>query len=289
MAARAPTTPDPLRSRGHAFHAESARVALGFRQEVHSLSDVPLPLVHTALGIAVCAVVVAVRPQVAGLRTSVIVSGSLAVGSALCLAVYDRIVYARPLRHGLAAMALPIAAIAAFVVVLGGTGDLSLRIPAGVITALVIGGVPHLGGLRAAGREGTPIRLLRDGTGVVVLAPVLLAAFSAGLARWSSSSLAGCVVALITFDALLTERLRWWAAALAALAVAALFAGLAWVMPAAGHGTLRAALLLVLWYGCRGIVGVLPGRSANRLALAGEYAVFALAAAGAIVYGVVTA
>ena len=242
---------------------------------------------HTALGVAVCAVVVAVRPQVAGLRTSVIISGALAVGSALALAVYDRLVYGRTLRHALAATALPIAAIAAFVVVLAGSGDLSLRIPAGIVTALIIGGLPHLGGLRAAGREGTFIRLVRDGAGVVVLAPILLAAFSDSIARWSSAALAGCAVALVTFDALLTEQLRGWVAALAALFVATAFAALAWAMPVAGHGTLRAALLLVGWYGLRGIAGVLPSRSPRRLALAGEYAVFVLAAAGAIAYGAV--
>ena len=51
----------PRRGRGNAFYAESARAALGIGTEVHTLADVPLPLVHTALGIAVCAVVAALN------------------------------------------------------------------------------------------------------------------------------------------------------------------------------------------------------------------------------------
>ncbi len=119
------------RRRGNAFYAESARAALGIGAEVHSLADVPLPLVHTALGMAVCAVVAALRPQVLGLRTSVTVCGALAVATALTLVLYDRLVYGRDLRHAAAATALPMAAIAAFVAVLAGTGDLVLRLPPG--------------------------------------------------------------------------------------------------------------------------------------------------------------
>src|SRR5450432_1340973 len=113
----------PRRSRGNAFYAERARSALAARGEVRALADVPLPLVHTALGMAVCAVVAALRPQVLGLRTSVTICGSLAVATALSLTLLDRIVYGRDLRHAVAATGLPVAAIAAFVVVLTGTGE----------------------------------------------------------------------------------------------------------------------------------------------------------------------
>lgn len=276
--------PPPDRRRGNAFYAESARAALGLRTEVKALSDVPLPLVHTALGIAVCAVTAALRPQVLGLRSTVIATGSLAIATALTLTLYDRLVYGRRLRHAVAATFLPVAAIAAFVVVLGSTGDLALRVPAGVITALVIGGIPHLGGLRAAGREGTVARLLRDGTGIVVLAPLLLAAFGGGLATSSSLALCGCGVMLVSADALLTEELNGLVAIAAAAVIAAILSELLLILPAAGRGSIRAGLLLVLWYGLRGLAGALLSRGRSR-AMVVEYLVFVLVASGAIATG----
>jgi hypothetical protein len=277
--------PGQRRRRGNAFYAESARAALGLRTEVHSLSDLPLPIVHTALGIAVCAVVSALRPQVLGLRTSVIAVGSLAVATALTLTLYDRLVYGRDLRHALAATFLPVAAIAAFVVVLGGTGDLSLRVPAGAVTALVIGGIPHLGGLRAAGREGTTTRLLRDGAGIAVLAPLLLAAFGGGLATSSSLALCGCGVLLVSADALLTEEVAGRIAIAAAVLIAGILCGALYILPAAGRGTIRAGLLLVGWYGLRGLMVALLSQHRQR-ALILEYGAFVLAAAAAIATGV---
>jgi hypothetical protein len=271
----------PRRSRGNAFYAESARAALGLGGEVHSLADVPLPLVHTALGIAVCAVVAALRPQVLGLRISVIVCGSLAMATALALTLYDSLVYGRDLRHALAATALPVAAIAAFVAVLGGTGELALRAPAGLIAALVIGGIPHLGGLRAAGREGTATRLLRDGAGIAVLAPLLLAAFDGPLSSAASAALCGAGVFLVSADALLTEELRGRAAAAGAAVLAGIMAGLVFVLPATGRDTIRAALVLILWYGLRGLIAATLSRG-SRGALVAEYAVFVVGAAGVI-------
>jgi hypothetical protein len=275
----------PRRSRGNAFYAERARSALEARGEVRALADVPLPLVHTALGLAVCAVVAALRPQVLGLRTSVTICGSLAVATALTLTLLDRIVYGRDLRHAVAATGLPVAAIAAFVVVLTGTGELSLRIPAGIIAALVIGGVSHLGGLRAAGREGTATRLLRDGAGIIVLAPLLLAAFGGALSTGVSAALAGGGVLLVSVDALLTEELRGRAAVAGAVVIAAVLAGAAVVLPAAGRGNVRAGLLLVLWYGLRGLAALLLGPSRRGPVL--EYGIFVLVAAGGIALGAV--
>jgi hypothetical protein len=271
----------PRRSRGNAFYAESARAALGIGGEVRSLADVPLPMVHTALGIAVCAVVAALRPQVLGLRASVIACGSLALATALTLTLFDHMVYGRDLRHALAATGLPVAAIAAFVVVLGGTGELALRAPAGLIAALVIGGIPHLGGLRAAGREGTATRLLRDAAGIVVLAPLLLAAFDGPLSTAASAALCGSGVLLVSADALLTEELRGRVAVAGALVLAAIMAGLVFVLPGTGRDTIRAALLLVLWYGLRGLAAALLSRDWRR-ALIVEYGIFVVGASAVI-------
>ncbi len=273
--------PAPRRRRGNAFYAESARAALGVGGEVHSLADVPLPLVHTSLGIAVCAVVAALRPQVLGLRSSVIACGSLALLTALTLTLYDRLVYGRDLRHAVAATFLPMAAIAAFVAVLAGTGDLVLRLPAGLIAALVVGGIPHLGGLRAAGREGTVTRLLRDGAGVVVLAPLLLAAYDSDLSAGARSAVAGGSVLLVSADALLTEELHGRVAVASALLIAALMAGLVFALPTGGRDTVRAALALVLWYGLRGLLGATVSRRRSRTVVV-EYGLFVAAAAGVI-------
>ena len=269
------------RRRGNAFYAESARAALGLGGEVHSLADVPLPLVHTALGIAVCAVVAALRPQVVGLGSSVIICGSLALLTALTLTLYDRLVYGRDLRHAVAATCLPVAAIGAFVAVLGGTGDLVLRLPAGLVAALVVGGIPHLGGLRAAGREGTATRLLRDGAGVIVLAPLLLAAYDSSLSTGPSAALAGGSVLLVSADALLTEELHGRVAITGALLIAAIMSGLVYALPAAGRDTVRAGLLLVIWYGLRGLVAALLSHIRRR-GLVVEYALFVAVAAGVI-------
>ncbi len=266
------------RRRGNAFYADSARSALGLGGEVHSLADVPLPLVHTALGLAVCAVVAALRPQVLGLRASLTVSGALALLTAITLVLYDRLVYGRDLRHAVAATALPMAAIGAFVAVLAGTGDLVLRLPAGLVAALVVGGIPHLGGLRAAGREGTATRLLRDGTGVVVLAPLLLAAYNSDLSLAASAAVAGGAVLLVSVDALLTEELHGRVAVAGAILIAAFMAGLVFVLPTTGRDTARAGLLLVVWYGLRGLAAALLTRSRHR-GLIVEYAFFVAVAA----------
>ncbi len=271
----------PPRRRGNAFYAETARAALGISGEVHSLADVPLPLVHTALGMAVCAVVAALRPQVLGLRTSVTVCGALALATAVTLVLYDRLVYGRDLRHAAAATALPMAAIGAFVAVLAGTGDLLLRLPAGLIAALVVGGIPHLGGLRAAGREGTATRLLRDGTGVVVLAPLLLAAYDSNLSSAASAAVAGVSVLLVSTDALLTEELHGRVAVASATLIAAVMSGLVFLLPASGRDTIRAALLLVIWYGLRGLVAAVLTRRGS-LGLIIEYGLFVAVAAGVV-------
>lgn len=278
MDARGPATPDgPSRRRGNAFYVDSARAALGLREEVHSLSDVPLPLVHTALGVAVCALVAALRPQAVGLAVSTAATGGLALLAVVSLTVYDHLVYGRHLATALASMALPAAAIGAFLAVLGGSQSLSLRLPAGAAAALIIGGVPHLGGLRAAGREGSTTRLVRDATGIAVLAPLLLAAFSGTLSNPASAALAGGAAVLVTADALLTEALAGRIAVLLGVLVGAAFAGLVVLLPVAGRGTLRVAFLLLLWYGVRGLAGVFASGVRGR-APAAEYSLFVVSA-----------
>ncbi|HKR98012.1 MAG TPA: hypothetical protein VJU79_00730, partial [Candidatus Dormibacteraeota bacterium] len=100
-----------FRRRGHAYLAQQARAALGVTVEPQRLAELPLPLVHTALGAAVCAVAVLIRPQVLGFGRSAIASGALAVFTAVVLTGYDRAVYPPDRRPALTSTALPVAAV----------------------------------------------------------------------------------------------------------------------------------------------------------------------------------
>ena len=151
-----------FRRRGPAFLAEQARQALGVSGDIRSLAEIPLPLVHTAFGAAVCAVAVLLRPQEIGLQASAIAAGVLAVITVMVLTGYDKLVYPPEQRPGLEGAALPLGAVVAFAAVLAGVTPLSVRAAAGVVAALVIGGVPQLVGRRVLGREGWLVRLLRD-------------------------------------------------------------------------------------------------------------------------------
>jgi hypothetical protein len=90
----------------------------------------------------------------------------------------------------------------------------------------------------------------------------------------------------VSADALLTEELAGVVAIAAAVVIAAILSGLLYVLPATGRGTIRAGLLLVLWYGLRGLVGAALSPERRRT-LVVEYGVFVLAAGAAIAAGVV--
>ena len=260
-----------IRQHGHAYHAEQARRALGISGDIHILSDVPLPIVHAALGIAACAVAVAIRPGAVGLRTSVIGIGALALVTGAVLIGYDLVVYPRERRPGLEGTALPVAALVAFALVLAGTLELPQRVVAGAVAVAVIGGMPHLGGLRAAGREGWITRLLRDLAGVAVLVPVLLAGVAAELPLTMRLAILVGGVTVVTFDGLRTEELSGFRALGLSFLVAGAVAAVVQASGAvtAGAGT-RAALAMLLWYGLRGIAsGLATGR--RRFAVIAEY------------------
>ncbi|MGA8521857.1 MAG: hypothetical protein WB807_02230, partial [Candidatus Dormiibacterota bacterium] len=56
-----------FRRRGHGYLADQARSALGITGEVRVLAEIPLPMVHTAFGLAVAAAEVLLRPEAVGL------------------------------------------------------------------------------------------------------------------------------------------------------------------------------------------------------------------------------
>ncbi|MGI8846942.1 MAG: hypothetical protein ACR2GX_01550 [Candidatus Dormibacteria bacterium] len=260
------------RRRGHAYHADQARRALGINSEIHTLADVPLPIVHAALGVAACAVAVALRPGVVGLRASVAAVGVLALATGAILAGYDRLVYPPGRRPSIEAVALPVAALVSFALVLAGTLQLGARLAAGAVAVLVVAGVPHLGGLRATGREGFLTRFFRDAAGVAVLIPVFLAGVSSALPPWIRLGIVVVGVSLVTLDGLLLDAMRRRHSGAVAVAVAAVMAGCIGVIGSLGGGDgTRAAVTLILWYGVRGVGATLMTRP-RRWGLLMEYA-----------------
>jgi len=274
-----------FRQRGPAFLAAQARQALGVATEPRPLAELPPPLVHTALGAAACAVAVLVRQDILGVAHSAMASGALAALTAILLAGYDRLVYPRERRPRVDSLALPVAAVGAFAIVLAGVPQLGVRVAAGVVAALVIGGVPHIVGRQAAGRDAWLHRLARDVAGVAVLAPVLVAASSPVLPPAPRFGLVAGVTLLVSFDTLRTERLAAWRALACAVLVGLAVAGASLLAGTSSmNAGVRAAALLVLWYGLRGAGAALAaGRlSRHRLTLVAEYAVFVGFAAGAL-------
>jgi len=268
-----------FRRRGHGYLADQARNALGITGEVRVLAEIPLPMVHTAFGLAVVAAEVLLRPEAVGLNRSAAADAALAIVTGLVLVAYDLLIYPSDSRPGPVGTALPMAAVLSFGTLLAiAVLPLPIRITGGVIAAVVIGGVPQLAGRRALGKEGWFTRLTRDVSGIAVLAPVLIGGASPTLPLRLRLVAVVAVVFLVSLDSLRTERLSIRLTILFALLVASLVVGGAAVVGAnSAHAGLRAAILLVLWYGARGVAGALGGPHRRR-GLIAEYAVFVLAA-----------
>jgi hypothetical protein len=274
-----------FRRRGHAYLADQARSALGITGEVRVLAEIPLPMVHTAFGIAVAAAEVLLRPEAVGLTRSAISDAALALITGLVLVAYDFLIYPSDSRPGPVGTALPMAAVLSFGTLLAiAVLPLPIRIAGGVIAAMVIGGVPQLAGRRALGREGWFTRLVRDISGIAVLAPVLLGAVSPTLPRHLRLAAVFAVVVLVSVDGLRTEHLSIVRTILWGLIVGAIVAVAADLVGTnAAHPGLGAAILLVLWYGGRGVAGAVGGRSRNRELIA-EYSVFVIAAVAGMIW-----
>jgi hypothetical protein len=278
-----------FRRRGHGYLADQARSALGITGEVRVLAEIPLPMVHTAFGLAIAAAEVLLRPEAVGLNRSAAADAGLALLTGLLLVAYDFLIYPSESRPGPVGTALPMAAVLSFGTLLAiAVLPLPIRIGGGVIAAVVIGGVPRLAGRRALGREGWITRLIRDVSGIAVLAPVLLGGVSPTLPIDLRLAAVFAVVFFVSLDGLRTERLSIGLTIFFALIIGAIVASAAAVMGANDtHIGLRAAILLVLWYGARGVAGALGGQSRQR-GLIAEYAVFVAAAiAGGIWINVV--
>jgi hypothetical protein len=262
-----------FRRRGHAYHFEQARRALGAPSEIHHLADVPFPIIHAALGVAACGVAVALRPGLVGLRAATIGISILCLTTGLILVLYDRLVYPAGARPTVEGAALPVAGLGAFSLVLAGTVQIGPRLAAAAVTVAVIGGLPHLSGLRATGQEGWGTRFLRDAAGIAVLVPVLLAGATSDLPITVRLGVVAVGVGLVTLDGLLTEAMRRRQSAALALLVGAVVTGGVWLIDRVNLGTgAKAAVALLLWYGLRGIAGNVLLRPRRLLAVV-EYAV----------------
>ena len=249
------------------------------------LADIPLPMVHTAFGLAVAAAEVALRPETVGLNRSAAADVGLAILAGLILVAYDFLIYPSDSRPGPVGAALPMAAVLSFGTLLAiAVLPLPIRIAGGVIAAVVIGGVPRLAGRRALGKEGWFTRLIRDVSGIAVLAPVLLGGVSPTLPIRLRLGAVFAVAFLVSLDGLRTERLTIPATILSALLVGGIVLGGAVIVGVnSAHAGLRAAILLVLWYGARGVAGAIVGPLRNRELIA-EYAVFVAAAAAGVIW-----
>jgi hypothetical protein len=273
-----------FRRRGHGYLADQARSALGITGEVRVLAEIPLPMVHTAIGLAVAAAEVLLRPEAVGLGRSAAADAGLALLTGLVLVAYDFMIYPSDSRPGPVGTALPMAAVLSFGTLLAiAVLPLPIRITGGVIAAVVIGGVPRLAGRRALGKEGWVTRLVRDASGIAILAPVLLGGVSPTLPEQLRLGAVFVVGLLVSIDGLRTEHLSIRATILSALVVAAIVVGGSYVVGVnAAHAGLRAAILLVLWYGARGVAGALGAMVRSRELIV-EYAIFiAAAVAGSI-------
>lgn len=265
--------PDPRRRvGGHAFYAEQARRALGVDSD-GPLAELRAPIFHFLVGALVAGIAVLARPQRVGLPLGIALDVVLCGLASLAFLAFDRLTCPPEGRPGIEGGALPTAALLAEALVLAGTDEARLWVPAVVIAAFVIAAAPHLSALRIAGRDGPWLRVARDVAGVAVLGPVLIAGCS-GAPGPLRGFLLWCGSFLTVVDALHTERAVRRRGLVAAFVVGVMVA--CSVIPAGRAGqAAAAATLLVLWYGLRGLASValaqVPRRSRGALA---EYGFF---------------
>jgi Protein of unknown function (DUF5656) len=266
------------RGRGHAFYAAQARRALGV--QLHSpLGELRTPIFHFVIGVLVAGIAVMARPDRVGVWLGIGLDVVLALLGVAALMTYDRLFCPPEARPGLEGGALPTAALLGEAVVLAGTSAAGLWVPAVVLAAVVIAAAPHLSSRRLAGHDEAWLRLARDAAGVAVMVPAVILGLSSapgpvrGFVVWAAA-------ALTTVDAVHTEQGGRRRGLVASFLVGAVVAGC--LVPATRGAQVTAAggLLLVLWYGLRGLAVASTGSRLSRVAVA-EYGVF-VAAAGTL-------
>jgi len=247
------------------------------------VADLPAPVFHTLVAAAVVGVAVLVRPQRVALTTSIVLDGTLAAVVAVALLYYDRTT-ARTAGAGTGAQAavLPCAALLGLATTLAGQHDPRVDVAVAVLSGAVIATAPHLDALRRLGREPWPTRVGRQLAGVTVLLPLLVAGVSPGLTASGRAVLAGVGVALVSYDGIRLEGVEWFRAAAAALLCAVAVGLLCLPQPGANQGS-RAAVVLLAWYGLRGLAGAQAQRRLTRATVI-EYGIFTMIAVIALEY-----
>jgi hypothetical protein len=238
------------------------------------LAELRAPIFHFVVGALVAGIAVLARPQQVGLALGIGLDVVLMGLASLALLAFDRLTCPPEARPGLEGGALPTAALLAEAIVLAGTDQKQLWIPAVVVAAVVIAAAPHLSAMRIAGRDDAWLRVARDAAGVATLGPVLIAGCSSALGPVRGFMLAAGSF-LTVVDALHTERAPRARGLVIAGVVAAVVAGS--VIPATRGGqAVAAATLLVLWYGLRGLAVVVATwrRSWRSLGAVAEYGSF---------------
>lgn len=263
--------------RGHGFYADQARRALGIQFD-GPLGELRAPVFHSVVGVLVAGIAVVSRPQQVGLGLSIGLDVALAALATLALLAFDRFSCPPEARPGIEGGALPTAALLAEAVVLAGTQERALWVPAAVVAAVVIAVAPHLSAMRLAGHDEAWLRVARDVAGVAVMGPVLIAGCGSALGPVRGFMLAAASFLTVT-DALHTERAPRLRAQISAVAVAVVVA-VAVIVATRGGQAAGAATLLVLWYGLRGLAVVALSGAPSRGAVF-EYGVFT-AIAGAL-------
>ncbi len=268
--------PERPPGRGHAFYASEARRALGI--QLHGpLAELQTPIFHFLIGALVAGIAVLARPKRVGIGLGVGLDLLLALLAVASLLTYDRLFCPPEVRPGPESGALPAAALLGEAIVLAGTDTAALWVPAVLVGVLVVAAAPHLSAMRVAGRDGTWLRLSRDAAAVAVMVPVLIAGCSA-----APGPVRGFVVAagsfLTTVDAVHVERGHRRRGLVGSCLVAVAVAGC--LVPATRGSQIPAAggILLVLWYGLRGVAATVSAPRLSRGAVA-EYGVFVVAAA----------
>lgn len=281
---RQPAPPEPsapARGRGHAHLAASARQALGIQNAVaQRVVDVPAPVFCAFVAAAGSVLAVIVRPQRVPRLLGLPLDLAIVAVCVAAIVTHAWLVEAhtgKPERSGIAQAALlPLAALCALLVTLAGTdAQVTTGLAAGGC-AIVVALSAYLDGLRAAGREGSRERVLRDAAGSAVMVPIVIAGTSDALGAAPRAATVFLVAGLLTAAAI--EGARWRVAVVTG-AAAGLATGAATVLAVrAGSQASGAAGVLLLWYGLRGVAAVAPAALRNRLALV-EYV---LVTAGAV-------